>query len=289
MRIEKLDTVATTVGEGPVWDNRSQSLFFVDVDKQALHRFDTRSGKTRSWDAGQPIGSLALREGGGAILSLKKGLFSLDFQTGVIEAFALTTEMDPQLQLNDGKTDRRGRFLVGGGDFIHTDMHQIAPLFSLDAGANLRILETGIGMTNGPCWSPDDSIFYFSDSSRSQVYAYDYEIETGSVANRRPFASTAALGGVPDGATVDKDGLVWIAICGAGKIVAYRPDGRPERVIEMPCAYPTSVMLGGEHLDQLFVTSLDARFLNAPEDSGGATFVISGLGAVGIPDIRFAG
>lgn len=289
MQIKRLDTISTTVGEGPVWDDRSQSLFFVDVEEQVVHRFETGSGQTTSWDVGQPIGSMALREQGGAIVSLKQGIFSLDFDTGAVASFALTTDMDPLLQLNDGKTDRRGRFLVGGGDFMHNNIHQIAPLYSLGTDGSLRILETGIGMSNGPCWSPDDRTFYFSDSSRSQIYAYDYDIETGSVANRRRFADTAMLGGVPDGASVDQEGLVWIAICGAGKIIAYQPDGTVERVLEMPCAYPTSVMFGGAHLDQLFVTSLDARFLNAPEDSGGSTFVITGLGVTGIAEIRFGG
>jgi len=131
--------------------------------------------------------------------------------------------------------------------------------------------------------------FYFSDSSLYQTYANDYDIDTGTVANRRPFTNTRDLGGVPDESTVDSDGLVWMAICGAGKLVAFRPDGTPERVIDTPFAYPTSVMFGGAKLDQLFVTSLDARHLGATQDSGGGTFVIPGLGATGIPDIRFAG
>lgn len=278
----------TTVGEGPLWDGRTRSLFFIDVVRHMVHRFHMSTGITTSWDVGQPVGSLALRAQGGAIVALKNGIFSLDLDSGTVAPVALTASMNPQLQLNDGKVDRRGRFIVGGGDFLHKATVQIAPLFSLGADGSLTTLETGIGMTNGPCWSPDDDIFYFSDSSRRQIYAYDYDIETGLLANRRLFASTADLGGVPDGATVDRDGLIWVAICGAGSIMAYRPCGRIERVIEMPCKYPTSVMFGHDRLDQLFVTSLDPRFLTEPEDRGGSTFVITGIGATGIAEIDCA-
>lgn len=289
MRFERLDTAATTVGEGPVWDGHSQSLFFVDVVEHYVHRFATASGTTTSWKMGQPVGSLALRERGGAIVSLKEGVFALDFDSGGLAPLALASEMDQTLQLNDGKTDRRGRFVVGGGDFLHNATNQIAPLYSLGTEGGLRVIETGIGMTNGPCWSPGDETFYFSDTSRRQIYAYDYDIETGAISDRRVFVDMRSDRGVPDGATVDRDGLVWVAICGGGKIVAYRPDGKLERVVEAPCAYPTSVMFGGPRLDQLFVTSLDARFVNAPADDGGSTFVLTGLGASGIAETPFGG
>ena len=96
----------------------------------------------------------------------------------------------------------------------------------LDPGATeLRAIDSDIFLSNGPCWSLDDRTFYHADSIRKLIYAYDYDIERGTVSNRRPFASTADLGGIPDGATVDAEDHVWSAICEGGKLVRFRPDG----------------------------------------------------------------
>jgi sugar lactone lactonase YvrE len=122
-----------------------------------------------------------------------------------------------------------------------------------------------------------------------RIYAYDYDIDTGEVANRRLFADTRSLGGIPDGATVDVDGLMWMAICEGAKVVAYRPDGTIERTIDMPVKLPASVMFGGPKLEDLYVTSIDPRLLGREPDGGGDLFRISGLGARGIPELRYAG
>jgi sugar lactone lactonase YvrE len=95
---------------------------------------------------------------------------------------------------------------------------------------------------------------------------------------------------MPDGATVDADGLVWMALYTGGKLVAYRPDGKVERIIEMPVSQPASVMFGGPNLDLLFVPTIDPSAFGQPaEDGAGCTFVIEGLGVRGVPEIRYRG
>jgi sugar lactone lactonase YvrE len=110
------------------------------------------------------------------------------------------------------------------------------------------------------------------------------------VSNRRLFANTRELGGIPDGATVDRDGLMWMAICEGAKVVAFRPDGKIERIIEMPVKLPASVMFGGPDLDLLYVTTIDPALLGRPAEPGaGELFVIEGLGTRGLPEPRYAG
>ncbi|MEY4377336.1 MAG: hypothetical protein RJB26_1886, partial [Pseudomonadota bacterium] len=137
----------------------------------------------------------------------------------------------------------------------------------------------------------DNRTFYFADSVPKNIYAYDYDPDTGSASNRRVFANTAQFGGIPDGATVDADGLVYSAICEGGVIAVYRPDGKVERTLEMPVKLPGSVMFGGPNLDLLFVTTLDPAFLgrNDGGEHAGHTFVIEGLGARGLPEARHVG
>lgn len=287
MRITQIDTLQCTIGEGPVWDVAEQALYFIDILGRKVLRFEPAGGETRWWDLPDVIGSMALRAGGGAIVALTNGVHTLDFKTGACAMLAASDDLNDMVQLADGKVDRRGRFIVGSSD--RTMKQARGKLYALGADAILREIDDDIFLSNGPCWSPDDRTLYHSDSIRNTVFAYDYDIDTGTAANRRPWASTAELGGIPDGATIDTDGCMWMAICEGQKVVQFRPDGGLERVIDMPVKCPSSVMFGGAALDQLYVTSLSPAFLGreaAPLD--GCTFVIEGLGATGLPEPRYA-
>ena len=289
MKIERIPTVHCMVGEGPLWDVAEQALYFIDIVGKVVHRYDPRTSQTRSWNVGQIIGSMALRAAGGGIVALKEGIFTLDFDSGNVELLASARHINPRAQMNDGKVDRRGRFVVGSGDSDLRNCQPYGSLYSLHANGSLHELDREIAISNGPCWSPDDKTLYFSDSLPYRIYAYDYDIDSGKVANRRLFADTRELGGIPDGATVDTDGLMWMAICEGAKVVAFRPDGKVERTIDMPVKLPASVMFGGTHLDELYVTTIDPRLLGREPDGGGDLFVITGLGARGIAESRYAG
>ena len=290
MQISRVAAPKCLVGEGPLWDVQEQALYFVDIVGKVVHRLHPRSGATRTWNVGKIIGSMALRERGGAVVALPDGIYSLDFETGAVAPFARPQGINPRSQFNDGKVDRRGRFVVGSGDSNIRETQPIGSLYRLDTDGSLTELDRSIAISNGPCWSPDNGTFYFSDSLLHAIYAYDYDIDTGKVSNRRLFADTRALGGIPDGATVDRDGLMWMAICEGAKVVAFQPDGRIERVIDMPVKLPASVMFGGPDLDQLYVTTIDPALLGRPsEPGGGELFVIEGLGARGLPEPRYAG
>lgn len=287
MQITQIDTQLCTIGEGPVWDVAEQALYFIDILGKKVLRFDPASGETRSWAVPDVIGSMALRLGGGAIVALTNGVHTLDFESGACEMLATHGDLNERVQLADGKVDRRGRFIVGSSD--RTMKEPRGKLYTLGLDATLREIDDDIFLSNGPCWSPDDKVLYHSDSIRNTVFAYDYDINTGTATNRRAWASTEALGGIPDGATIDTDGCMWMAICEGQKVVQFRPDGALERVIDMPVKCPSSVMFGGPALDQLYVTSLSPAFLGreaTPLD--GCTFVIEGLGATGLPEPRYA-
>jgi L-arabinonolactonase len=288
MKITKVETQRCMIGEGPVWDVSEQALYFIDILGKKVLRFDPASEETQAWDVPDVIGSMAIRAGGGAVVALATGVHTLDFETGACAMLATSTDLNDMVQLADGKVDRRGRFIVGSSD-RGMELGR-GKLYVLEGDPTLREIDNDIIIANGPCWSPDNAILYHSDSIRNTVYAYDYDINTGAAVNRRPWASTADLGGIPDGATIDADGYMWMAICEGQKVVQFRPDGALERVIDMPVKCPASVMFGGAALDQLYVTSLSPAFLGreeAPLD--GCTFVIEGLGAIGLPEPRYAG
>ena len=175
----------------------------------------------------------------------------------------------------------------------------VCSLWRLDADLTLTELDQGIICSNGPCWSPDDRTFYFAYTFQNEMWRYDYDIATGMVSNRRIFRSLRDDAGFADGSTVDAHGFVWNARVIAGELVRYAPDGSVDMLIGMPVRNITSVMFGGDRLDEIYVTSM-ARVAHPaahdhfaaeskPQFSAGALFRIKGLGIRGIAEPKFAG
>jgi L-arabinonolactonase len=292
MKIGIFLDVKTILGEGPLWDVEQERLYWIDSHGQRVFRATADGRELRSWLVPAPIGSMALtRDGSTAITALANGLHVLDLGTGEV---TLITDPEPDLprnRLNDGKVDRRGRFVFGSMDTAEDD--RSGRLYRLDPNYQLTVLDEDLVCSNGPCWSPDDSTFYFSDTWSGEIWAYDYDVEKGAVSNRRRFGTieTSPTGGF-DGSTVDAEGGVWNALVYDGKVVRYAPDGTVDRVIDMPVKKVTSVMFGGPDLDTLFVTSMAKPPLpRFPDDpvSAGSVFAITDLGVTGVPEPRFAG
>ena len=292
MEIDVVLDVKTLLGEGPLWDVEQQRLYWVDIFGQRIFRATADGRELRSWLVPAPIGSMALtRDGSGAVLALATGIHLLDFATGET-SFVADPEADlPTNRLNDGKVDRRGRFVVGSMDT--REDNRTGRLYRLDPDYRLTVLDDKLICSNGPCWSPDDTTFYFSDTWSGEIWAYDYDIDAGTVSNRRRFATfdTSPVGGF-DGSTVDAEGGLWNAVVYDGRIVRYTGDGTVDRVIDMPVKKITSVMFGGPDLDILYVTSMARPPLpRFPDDpvAAGSLFAITGLGVTGVPEPRFGG
>lgn len=289
MKIERVDTVRCRLGEGAVWDARDQALYFLDIFGETVFRHDPAAGSTQSWKTPGQIGALALRENGGAVLALTDTLNAFDFATGRADKIAGPAFTSDQVTINDGAADRAGRFVFGGCSAGMDNPRPIGGLYSLDREGRIAELDHGTHQSNSHCFSPDGRFLYAADSFVRTLYAYDYDPATGEVAGKRTFANTNDLGGVPDGSAVDADGLVWVSIFEAGKIAAYRPDGRLERVVDLPARLISSVAWGGDGLDRLFVTTIDpAAFGWAAEEGGGHVYVVDGLGSRGVPEGRYA-
>ncbi len=290
MRIEIVADVKTTLGEGPVWDEAQQRLYWIDSFDGRVLRCTEDGRELRAWDVGQKIGSMALRQSGeAAIVALQHGLHSLDLATGELELIVDPEPDLPNNRLNDGKVDRQGRFVFGSMDT--QEAQASAKLYRLDPDLSLHTLDDGIIVSNGPCWSPDGQTLYFADTWSGEIWAYAYDPATGAATRRRTFAAVdTSSGGAADGCTVDAEGCLWQALVYAGKILRYTPDGQVDRVIDMPVKKVTSLTFGGPGLDILYVTSMAKPPLpRFPSDGQqrGALFSISGLGVKGIAERRF--
>jgi sugar lactone lactonase YvrE len=276
LRIELLIDAHAELGEGPLWDVAEQRLFWIDSLGGRVHSCDADGGAPRSWEVPEHIGSLALRQTGGAIVSLRDGFYALDFVSAACRKLADPDPGKPRIRMNDGKVD-----------------HQGCGLFRLDPGGSVAKLDEGIVCSNGPCWSPDGRTFYFADTYTREIWAYDYNTETGAAANRRVFCSFPAIGlkGLPDGATVDAEGFVWSVSVYEGKLARFAPDGELDRVVGLPVESTTSLSFGGPGLDVAYVTSMAraVKGVSPKEREAGALFAVHGLGVRGLPEPRFAG
>ncbi|MGV7246020.1 SMP-30/gluconolactonase/LRE family protein [Caballeronia sp. M23-90] len=287
------------LGEGPLWDVKEQRLYWIDSTAAEISSCRADGSDTKRYFVPRHIGSMALREQGGAVVALANGLHFYDFDAQTVKLIADPENDDTETRFNDGKVDRRGRFIAGtmAYDFDRYDADRgqrsshSGALYRLDTNGKVTRLDGGISCSNGPCWSPDNRTFYFTDTYDRQMYAYDYDIVTGAVANRRVFASARDMAGTFDGATVDAEGYVWSALVFGGRILRFAPDGALDRVVPFPVRNLTSVMFGGPDLDILFVTTMGRPMWGIPQkerDKGGL-FAVTGLGVKGLPEPRFAG
>lgn len=290
MEIKAIVDCQTILGEGPLWDVKKQKLYWIDSYGSKIFRADENGNGVESWDVPEKIGSLALREDGGAVLSLANGFHLFDFETGQSELIEAIDHKGENVRMNDGKVDKRGRFL--SGSLETTETQALGVLYSLGADRKVTQLDDNITVSNGPCWNPDHSIFYFADSRSRAIWAYDYDLETGLVANKRKFCDFAEEDGLPDGATVDAEGCVWSAGVYKSKIHRFDPAGKKILTIDMPVVCVTSVMFGGPNLDRLYATSMLRAPVPGITETGaeaGSLFVIDGLDVRGLPEYRYAG
>jgi sugar lactone lactonase YvrE len=290
MRIERLGESCDELGEGPLWDVNEQRLYWIDSHGGEIHRADARGEDHRTWALPEHIGSMCLREGGGAVVSLRNGFHFFDFGGGELTLIADPERDIRRTRMNDGKVDRQGRFLAGSMDY--EEREPLAGLYRLDPDRTVTQLETGIIVSNGPCWSPDGGTFYFADSWARRIWAYKYDTATGSLLSRRVFADFEGhLRGYPDGATVDAEGYVWSAEVYGGRLVRFAPDGTIDRLLGMLVDSITSMSFGGADLDILYVTSMARPFRGQrrQEREAGGLFAVHGLGVRGLPEPRFRG
>lgn len=254
-------------GESPVWDERSGRLFWVCLREPALHAFDPKTGQDTAWKMPAWIGTLGLTPTG-AVVALRTGLFEFTEKDGALR-FLAPAPFDPRrFTFNDGGLDPRGRLWAGPmyeplepGDA--SSAPRALPFWCYGGEGTWRPGTAPVQTANTLAWSPDGRTMYHSDTPQKILWASDYDVETGTASNPRVFARTHEGVG-PDGASVDRDGFLWCALYGAGKVVRFDPQGRVEREVRMPVQYPTMPAFGGEGLGTIFVTS--ANHSLSPEE-----------------------
>jgi sugar lactone lactonase YvrE len=244
-----------SVGEGPSWDERSNTLVWVDIMGNAVHVYDPATGQDRAIDVGQPVGAAALRETGGLVLALRDGFGLLDADLGNLDMVSDVEADVTTNRFNDGKCDAAGRFWAGTMAFEVTP--GAGALYRMDPEYSVTRMLSGITLSNGLDWSDDNRQMYYIDSTTQGLDAFDFDLQQGELGTRRRVISIPADEGLPDGMTLDAEGGMWLALHGSGSVRRYLPDGRLDRVIQVPRArLVTCCAFGGADLGDLYITTM---------------------------------
>jgi sugar lactone lactonase YvrE len=263
MKPEQVAKACNVIGEGPRWNAPEQRLYWVDfIENRNIHSWHPATQELRTYPTPAPVSALGFRRTGDLIVATGGQIATFNLATQKLSSFT-SLEDQPGMRLNDGAVDADGRFWVGS---MHSEKQDEphGSLYRFDADGSVHKMDGGFTVSNGLGWSPDRRTFYFIDTFRRVIYAYDFIAATGAIGNRRVFTRTVEADGYPDGLAVDAEGHVLVAFWGGWKVVRYDPDGKQEREIRFPVANPTACAFGGRDLDELYVTT--ARLgLNADE------------------------
>jgi sugar lactone lactonase YvrE len=275
--------IEAQLGEGPVWCEREQVLWWVDIRAPAVNRFNPALGTNTAFAMPEPVGCLGLGQDGRILAALASGLSWLDPADGSLAAFTPIEADEARTRLNDGRVDHQGRLWVGSMN--RTPDGPGGALYCATADGGLRLIESGIKVPNCTAFSPDGRTMYFTDTPTRRIRAFDLDPATGALANERTFAQIADSEGAPDGGTVDAEGHLWVAQWDGSQLSRFRPDGSRERVVPLPVRRPTCMAFGGADFDTLYVTSARTGLAEpGPYDGGVLAFK---PGVRGLPEARF--
>src|SRR5437762_1319224 len=213
----------TELGEGQIWDSRRSCLFFVDILRGRVHRFDPSGSALHTIQIDQPVGAVALSEGEDLMLAARDGFARLTLATGRMQMIAAVEADRPDQRMNDGACDPAGRFWAG--TMALDERPDAGALYRLDPDGPVERMLRPVTISNGLDWSHDGRRMYFIDSARQAVDVFDFDVGAGSIANRRTAICIPAEMGVPDGLALDADEYIWVALWGGGAVHRYAPDG----------------------------------------------------------------
>ncbi|MCZ6539623.1 MAG: SMP-30/gluconolactonase/LRE family protein [Chloroflexi bacterium] len=246
--VEKLASENALVGEGPMWDTESQTLYWIDIQGGKFWNYDPATGENKLLHDSYNVAGVGRNKQGGLAVATWEGVQLWNSDDDFVWLHQGEIDGHP-IKLNDVMPGPNGSLFGGSG---HLDS---CTVFRFNADGSVDIIDDGLELCNGMGFSPDLRTFYSTDSPKHEIYKWDHNPATAEISNKRVFATIPSDLGIPDGMTVDAEGFVWAAIWYGGMVVRLDPDGKEERRVEIPAAQTSSAMFGGKDLNELYVTT----------------------------------
>ena len=274
------------VGEGPVWHPMEKRLYWIDIPTGRIFWYDPATGEHAQFYQGRVLGGLTVQKDGSLLLFMDKGAVAV-LRNGALEYIIEELSGEGENRFNDVIADPAGRVFCGtmpmDGQRIFAG-ERVGTLYRLDTDGSVTPLLRGAGLPNGMGFTLDRKGFYFTDSADHRIYLFDYDQNTGVIANRRVFVETPKDQGLLDGMTVDSEGYVWSARAMGSALYRYTPDGREDQVVAFPTAkIVSSVAFGGDDLADIYVTTIGADMRDEAGPDAGALFRLR-PGVRGLPE-----
>lgn len=296
--VQGLKNCCFTCGEGPHWDVKSKCLYYVDIIAGGVAKWNSVTGETRKYNFDGEVGFAIPCDRGGVVFGRNQDLLHLDFDTGATTKLA-DADAGLATRFNDAKCDASGRLWAGTMGLETDTPGKVTPgqgsLYTLSADHKIVKQHGGIDLSNGMDWTDDNKTMYFIDSVPRKVYAFDFDLDAGTVSNQRTvveFAEgTMPLYGLPDGMTIDNEGKIWVACFSSSKVHRFDPEtGKSIQTLEFPATNITSVCFGGENFEDLYVTCSRHNVKNVEtQPLAGTIFKVTGLGVKGRAPNNFKG
>jgi D-xylonolactonase len=277
---ELIVDAACHTGEGPLWHPDEQAVFFVDIPAGRLYRHHPASGRTETFEIGQAVGGFTIQTDGALLLFMARGAVAL-WRNGHLTPLLPGIPGEEDSRFNDVIADPRGRVFCGT---MSSPAHP-GRLYRLDPDLRLTPMLEGIGTSNGMGFTPDGRGFYHTDTRTREICLFDYDEASGTLSNRRLFATAPAGEGGPDGLTVDAEGCVWSARWDGSRLVRYAPDGRLLATIPFPVLKVSCPTFGGPDYTDLFVTTAGGQDRARNGATAGSLYRLR-CGARGVPEFR---
>ena len=267
------------IGENPLWHPLEHRLYWTDITRGRLFRYDPATGKHEQCYSGPPVGGFTVQTDGALLMFMARGAIA-QWRDGHLNYIVEEISDERDGRFNDVIADPAGRVFCGT---VPTPTRP-GRLYRLNPDGELHLLLEGIGVSNGMGFTLDRRSMYYTDSAARTIYLFDYDEETGTLTNQRVWLKTPEGAGVPDGMTVDAEGYVWSARWDGSALYRYTPDGREERRIEFPARKISSVAFGGDDLSDLYVTTALTDGTKAEEGAGAGALFRLRPGIRGLPE-----
>jgi sugar lactone lactonase YvrE len=287
--LEPISDHRCLLGEGPLWDAGRKTICWVDILNGLIHEYDPAKSKSKSLRVDHMVGSIAICSDGNILAALQPGFAFIDRATSAVSNISMPEGHPTTNRFNDGKCDPAGRFWAG--TMALSEEAGAGSVYVFDRNSHIRQVMKGVSISNGMAWTTDGRTLYYIDTPTQRIVAFDYDLETGSIKNKRTAIDLRGERGFPDGMTIDQEDNLWVAHWDGWQVSRWNPrTGKKIGSITMPAARVTSCTFGGERLDELFITT--ARVGLTPEQQSlqplaGSIFRLRNPGAVGRPAFEF--
>lgn len=274
------------LGEGPVWHDERQQLFWLDINNRQLFAASAEGEIQNSWSFEEIMAAIAIVDRETLVLVGETGLKRLDLGSGAL-THLIDIERDvPTNRGNDSRVHPSGAFWIG--TMVKEEGPKDGAVYHYLDGKLEKIIANA-AIPNATCFSPDGRTAYWTDTPTQRILKCETDAQTGKpIGEWTLFADVSEHRGYPDGAVVDSEGFIWNARWGGSCVIRYAPDGTIDRIVEVPVSQVTCPAFGGPELKRLFITTANKTMTPeqlADERVAGGIFFID-LDVAGLPESR---